>query len=215
MEGIIYKVQPYLESSKLLFTYTPSGKVTLIAKGAQKMTSDLRVLSQYLTRIEFHFEQKAMYALKSAQLLDGFDSIKKDIKVFKDVSYVLELIDKAISENDTHEIIYKHLIHALTQGILKENLIRFSLHMLHYLGYDIPLEADGRVLKGLNITHSTLVYEGDSIPVDVDVTHLIYLLKLKHTTYDTKLHIPEDALNSLKQSLKTFMTYHLNIHIIN
>ena len=36
MEGIIYKIQPYLESSRLLFVYTQQGKMTLLAKGAQK-----------------------------------------------------------------------------------------------------------------------------------------------------------------------------------
>ena len=215
MEGIIYKVQPYLESSKLLYTYTPSGKVTLIARGAQKMTSDLRILSQYLTRIEFIYEKKAMFSLKGGQLIEAFDYIKKDIQLFKDVSYILELIDKAISENETHDVLFKHVIQALTNGNVKENMIRFTLHMLHYLGYDIPLDADGRHLKGFNIVHSKLIYESDNLTVDVNVKHLIWLLKLKHTSYETTLNISDNDLEVIKLSLKTFMSYHLNIQLLN
>ena len=58
IEGLIYKVMPYLESNRLLYTYTPLGKVTLHAKGAQKMTSQLRVASQYLTHIEVDVVKK-------------------------------------------------------------------------------------------------------------------------------------------------------------
>ena len=77
MEGIVYKVQSYLESSKLLFTYTPKGKITLIAKGAQKLNSNDRILGQYLNHISFEeMPGKEMYTLKSAKLIHDFAHIK-------------------------------------------------------------------------------------------------------------------------------------------
>ena len=54
MIGLIYKTQPYQETNRMLFVYTKKGKKTLIARGSQRLSSELRLISQYLNLIEFY-----------------------------------------------------------------------------------------------------------------------------------------------------------------
>lgn len=215
MEGIIYKVLPYLESSKLLFTYTPEGKVTLIAKGALKMTSPIRVLSQYVTHIRFESSKSSMYTLKKPELLESFDAIKNDIKIFKEVAFLCELIDKAVLDDEHHEHIFLMLKQTLYHQNIQENILRSILHMLKYLGYDLSLVADGRPVKGFNIASSSIVYENEQVIANIEMTSLVWLLKLKHTTFETRIDLHESMYYHIKEHLKQYIMYHLHIKINN
>lgn len=215
MEGIIYKVLPYQESSKLLMTYTPKGKITLIAKGAQKIASNQRVMAQYFTWIDFEPSLKSMFTLKDATLIDAFDVIKKDLNLMKEAAFILELIDKCLIEQENDALIFTSLIHALTKGALLENILRFSLHLITILGYDMPLEADGRKIKGFSIPQARMIYQEEDTYCEIQVEDLVWLLKLKHTKYDIILDIPNLTYQRLKHYIKSFILYHMNITTTN
>jgi recombinational DNA repair protein (RecF pathway) len=156
-----------------------------------------------------------MYTLKDAVLIDAFDHIKKDLNVMKEAAFVLELIDKCLIDQEHDRHIFSLLINTLTQGSLLENILRFTLHMLASLGYDLPLEADGRNIKGFNISQARIVYQDEDTFCDIDIEDLVWLLKLKHTKYDIILGIPNMTYQRLKQYLKSFILYHIHTTITN
>ena len=98
MEGIVKGIQSYLENDRLVFLYTPFGEVTLIAKGSQKLTSESRVITQYLNQISFKEEKnKKMYTLKEPKLLNSFSEIKKDYFRVELASIMLDLLNKYVN----------------------------------------------------------------------------------------------------------------------
>ena len=100
IEGLIYKVMPYLESNRLVYTYTPKGKVTLHAKGAQKMTSPLRIAAQYLTHIEVDIYKKhGLIPVSQMKIITDFQNIKTSLIDMKEVALLLELIDLFVEED--------------------------------------------------------------------------------------------------------------------
>src|SRR5690606_5228699 len=148
MEGIIYKVQPYLEHDRLLFVYSPKGKVTLIAKGSQKLTSNSRILSQFLTRITFkETDGKSMYILQDAEMMNDYPSIKRDYNQLEYAASILSMVDSCVSENDDHESIFKDLVEVL-EHFQKELVIAFGFRLGKRLGYPLSLKPDGRIVKG-------------------------------------------------------------------
>ena len=62
--GLIYKTQPYQDNNKLLYVYSNRGKITLVSRGSQRLSSELRIVSQYLTLIEFYDNGKSMQPLE-------------------------------------------------------------------------------------------------------------------------------------------------------
>ena len=213
MEGIVYKVQSYLESSKLLFTYTPKGKITLIAKGAQKLNSNDRILGQYLNHISFEeMPGKEMYTLKSAKLIHDFAHIKNDFEDTKKCASMLEIIDKAIKADENHELIFTMLTRGLSSKNLEYSQLSFALKVLDIIGYGINLEADGRKIKGLSLSEARLIYLNEDLSYDLSLEQTIHLLKLQKMPFEDL-----ESLNLETKSIHTFIKkyyeYHLNIQL--
>lgn len=214
VEGIIYKTQPYLESGKLCYVYTKRGKVTLHAKGAQKMTSPDRVLTQYLTKISFDDHHKDMMTLMNARMIEDYEAIKSSLDSVKMVSVMLAIIDHLVVENMDHVWLYERLEKALHyKDLLSLNQIRFALHFLFHAGYDIHLEGNGQPLKGYHIELGRVIYENESIPIDLNVSLMTRLHELKYTKYDTIITVENETLTRLMSFIKSYIQYHLNYNL--
>ncbi len=215
-EGLIYKVMPYLESNRLLYTYTPLGKVTLHAKGAQKMTSQLRVASQYLTHIEVDVLRKdGLIPVSQIKIINDFQSIKNTYESMSEVALLLELITQCIDEDSDHKSIFQDLITILNSPHLNELSLRFMIRLLQMIGYDLDLNGDGRDVIGFHIPSASLIYMGDAKTSDIAMEDLILLLQLKYTNYDTILKISDTQLKSIKSFLIDYIEYHVHIKIKN
>jgi DNA repair protein RecO (recombination protein O) len=216
IEGLIYKVMPYLESNRLLYTYTPLGKVTLHAKGAQKMTSQLRVASQYLTHIEVDVVKKdGLIPVSQIKIINDFQSIKNTYESMSEVALLLELITQCIDEDAPHKSIFQDLITILNSPHLNELSLRFMIRLLQMIGYDLDLSGDGRDVIGFHIPSASLIYTGDAKTSDIAMEDLILLLQLKYTNYDTILKISDTQLKSIKSFLIDYIEYHVHIKIKN
>jgi len=216
IEGIIYKVMPYLESNRLLYTYTPHGKMTLHARGAQKMTSPLRVASQYFTHIEFDVTKKdGLMPVNQLRILNDFQEMKSSFESLKEVAILLELIQHCVDEDAPHQSIYQELMTVINSSNIRELSLRFIMRLLKVIGYDLNLQGDGREVKGFHLPSARLIYEGDSLPSDISMEELILLLQLKYTNYDTILTISKTHLNSLKTFLMNYIEYHVQIKLKN
>ncbi len=213
MEGIIYKTQSYLENDRLLFLYTPQGKITLIAKGSQKMTSLSRVLGQYLTQIEFkETTNRSMYSLVDGKILNDYQNIKNDYELTQSAAAILYMVDACVSDNEDHQPIYDELVEAL-KYFRQEVVLAFGFRLAKRLGYPLSLKPDGRQVKGFNLEQGSLVYIGENTTVDLDVSLTTILLKLIHLSYDTIEKIESINLLKLKKCLIRYYEHHLDTHL--
>ncbi len=216
MEGMIYRVQPYKENARLLFVYTPKGKVTLIARGSQKMKASSRVIAQYLTRLSFkEYPQKSMYTMVDPKIIDDYHHIKNDYHLTQSAALMLEVIDKFIVEDAPHQAIYESLIIALQTPLINIAALSFCLKILHPLGLNINLKPDGRTIKGISIEKGGLIYQDEEGFIDLDVKAATPLLKLYYLPYN-ELGIYEiDTLNDIKSFIQRYYEYHLQTTLKN
>lgn len=216
MEGIIYRVQPYQEHARLLFTYTPQGKVTLIARGSQKLNASVRVIAQYLTRITFkESKDKSMFTLSEPSLINDYQHIKDDYHQTQSAALMLEIIDKCIVHETFHQAIYDTLNEALEAPDLTLSAIAFSLKMLVPLGVGLDLKPDGRTIKGVSVEKGGLVYENESSPIDLDVKEATPLLKLYYLPYNEHGIYEIDTLKAIKNFIQRYYEYHLQTTLKN
>ena len=185
MEGLIFKVQPYKETSRLLFVFTPVGKVTLVAKGAQKVTDKSRVISQYLTHISFKEQKdKSFYTMQEPKIINEFSILKADYYKTKQAALILEIIDQLMIDDLNYKDIFNDAILALNEKDIKVSSLSFALKVLKPLGYALNLDADGRQIIGLSIEKGGLVYQNEVFPIDLNTKDAIFLLKLYYLPYN-------------------------------
>jgi DNA repair protein RecO (recombination protein O) len=216
IEGITYKVLPYLESNRLVYLYSAQGKVTLHARGAQKMTSDLRIASQYFNHIQADVEIKeGLIPVSRLKILNDFQNIKVSFDTMTSIAWMLEIIDKCVNSDDPHPLIYQALLEMFQYNDVTQQVCRFIIQLLKYIGYDIPLKADGRHVTGFNIAQASLTYQGDTVLSDISMDILILLVQLKHTNYDTILKISSLQIQEIKNFLIAYIEYHVHVKIKN
>ncbi len=216
MEGIIYKIQPYQETSRLLFTYTPKGKVTLLAKGAQKLTQKTRVIGQFLTRVSFDITpNKTFMIFKNPQVINDYKKIKDDFVKTKYAALALEIVDKFMTELEDHQKVYDELVLVLDQEEIHKSVLSFSLKMLKILGYGIDLDADGRVVKGISVEKGGITYENEGYIVDLDTKDAILLLKLYYLPYNEHSDVSDESIHRIEIFISRYYAYHLHTILKN
>lgn len=179
LEGLIYKTQPYLESSKLVWVFTKLGKVTLNARGSQKINSKDRIITQYLTLISFEYKEfKTFMYLSNAKIINDFNKIKVNYNLTKDASMPLELIDRVVFESDYNEKIYNLLIDTLNSSNIKYASLSFALKLLYYIGYGLNLVPEQKEVKGISIHKGGIVYDNENYYVNLNLEESVSIFKL-------------------------------------
>ncbi|MFH1692934.1 MAG: DNA repair protein RecO [Bacillota bacterium] len=215
MEGLIYKVQSYQENARLLFVYTPKGKKTLLAQGAQKINHPNRILAQFLTQIEFKDYDKSFLTLSEGKIINDFTRIKEDFNDTKHAALMLEIIDQLIVDNYHHFEIFQDLISALQTKHLDVSALSFAIKILKPLGYPLDLNADGRKVIGVNIGKGGLVYQNENDIIDLDVKEAIVLLKLNFVPYGDLEPYELETQTKIKEFVLKYYQYHLQTTLKN
>ena len=102
VEGIIIIERAYSETSKLLTILTREyGLINVMAKGAKKLKSELRIVTEKLTYASFNilYKKDKISTLINATIKNPLKNVKKDINKISYVSYILELTEQVAKEH--------------------------------------------------------------------------------------------------------------------
>lgn len=206
--GLIYKTQDYKESSKLLYVYTKYGKVTVVASGVKSYKHEFRVLSQYLTEIEFQYHDKDMFGLSKAKLIDGFDDLKKDYLRLSKQAVMLEIVDHLMTNDLEHDKIYPLLIELLRHPY---GYLIFALKLLFGFGY--RLNFVGEDPTGFSVKNASVTTKKDGVyaDYDLDITSLIATLYFYKT--GDAIQLETHQIKHIEHFIKTFYRYHMEYDI--
>lgn len=138
IEGIVVNERAYGETSKIINLVTKEyGLISLIAKGAKSLKSDLRTSTTKLTYGYFHtnYKENKLSTLISVDIIDNFKNIKKDINKISYATFILDLTEQVIKQNNDSNIL-KICIDALekiNEGY--DSMIITNILELKYLDY--------------------------------------------------------------------------------
>ena len=138
IEGIVINERAYGETSKIIDIITKKyGAISLLAKGSRKLKSDLRSVTSKMTYGYFYFNYKEnkLSNLTSVDIIDNFKEIKKDIEKISYVSFILELTNQVIKQNNDEEIfdICVNAIKKINEGY--DPMVITNILELKYLSY--------------------------------------------------------------------------------
>lgn len=138
--AIILKRSDIGEADRIVTLYTQDqGKITCIAKGVRKLTSSKRSFLEPGNIVQaFLIKTKSMPLMTQARLIKDHSSLRQDLVKIRQLTQVLELIDKLyIEEEDpqlfsmTREVLDYLANSEKTNGHVKRQLEQ----ILIYLGY--------------------------------------------------------------------------------
>ncbi|MFL0267843.1 DNA repair protein RecO [Candidatus Clostridium radicumherbarum] len=126
-KAIVIKSMDLKESDKLLWLFTEKlGKVSAVARGARKSKSKLLPLSLPFCFGEFVlFRGKSMYSINEGEISNSFQSLLNDFESLTYASYLCELIDIALVEEESNRELFKEFISAFY--LLQNNAVDFKL----------------------------------------------------------------------------------------
>lgn len=138
IEGIVINERAYGETSKIIDIITKKyGSISLLAKGSKKLKSDLRSVTAKMTYGYFYFNYKEnkLSTLSSVDIIDNFKEIKKDIEKISYVSFILELTNQVIKQNNDEDIfdICVNAIKKINEGY--DPMVITNILELKYLSY--------------------------------------------------------------------------------
>lgn len=205
-EGIVISVTPYGESSKIINILTKDeGIIGVMAKGAKKIKSPLRIATEKLTLGIFnvYYHKDKLSTLVSADIINPLLNIKTDIVKIGYLTYIVELAGQTAKQNNDKSIysILKSCILKIEEGLnpaIMTNIL--ELKMLDYLGVGIDLD---KCIKCGN-TKNILTISGDEggyICADCRTNEPIYgekTIKMFRLYY----YVDIDSITDLKISLE-------------
>ncbi|NLY46200.1 MAG: DNA repair protein RecO [Tissierella sp.] len=146
-EGIVLRETKYQETSKILSIYTKKmGKISVMAKGANRPKSTLIANTQPFSYNEYQFSQgKSFYYINQADIIDSFYDIRENMDRVIYGFYLLELIEKSMPDEEPNEKIFLllektlRLLSQIEDNYLKL-IVAFELKYISFLGYKPYLE---------------------------------------------------------------------------
>lgn len=114
IEGIVIKETPYSETSKIIQILTEEGVISIMAKGARGLKSNLRIGTTKLIKGVFCINRKPdkLSLLSGVDIQNEYKNIRKDIYKISYATFIVELSEQVMRQNNNPEI-YRILISSL------------------------------------------------------------------------------------------------------
>jgi len=140
--GIILSSKPYRESDKLVTVFTRDlGKKIILAKGAKTFHSKKRGSLEIFSIINFSANENQNFfdVFSEVSSDDNFVLLRSNIKKLSLAYYFVEIVSKAIGEEERNEEVYDLLIKYLYQILYRSDLkvlrLEFVRDLIISLGF--------------------------------------------------------------------------------
>jgi DNA repair protein RecO (recombination protein O) len=140
-EGIVLRRRALGEADRLLTVFSREfGKIALIAKGARRPSSRKAGHLEIFTHLRLVAARgRDLDVLTQVDALDLYPTLRADLDLVGQASYLVELVDRFTVEREAHEGLFNRLVgglEMLDQGRDPHNVIRFfELRLLESVGY--------------------------------------------------------------------------------
>ncbi len=140
------KTQDIKEADKLVWIFTEKlGKLTSVAKGAKRSKSRFLSLTLPFCYADYLlYSGRNLFSISEGSIISSFQELLVDLDSITYASYLCELIDIALPENESNREVFKNLVSALyflKSGAVDKELIAraFEVKLLHHTGYGLNL----------------------------------------------------------------------------
>lgn len=227
VEGIILKITPYGENSKIINIYTKEyGIIGVMCKGAMGIKSKLRSVTERLTYAKYniYYKKDKLSILVSADIINPFKNIKNDILLISYATYLTDLVSQVLKQTNK-KTIYDDLINALIKmdngfnPIVLTNILEVKL--LDYLGVGLNFTScvscgNKKDIVTLSSEKGGLIckncYENERVvPISIiKILNMYYLVDIKSIG---KLNIKDDIIKEINIFLTSYYDDYTGLYL--
>lgn len=227
VEGIVLSETNYSESSKILNVLTKEyGLIGIISKGCRNMKSKLRGVSRKLIYGTFHiyYKKGGLSTLIGVDVINSFSKIVMDLEKVSYASFLLELVNQVVKENDDQEIfdLFKETLLKMEEGfspIVLTNIL--ELKLLDYLGVRPSIDAcsicgSDKAIVTIDSNNGGYVckncYQNEVLVSDktIKMIRLFYYVDIKNIS---KLEVSDRVIKEINQFLDDYYDRYTGIYL--
>ena len=214
VEGIIIDEKPYGETSKILNIITKDkGLIGVLAKGAKRLKSPLRSISERFCYANFNvsYKEDKLSILISADVINPFRNIKRNIEKVSYLNFLSELTSEVMKENSDYRI-YDIYLSAILK--IEENfdpMVITNIVELKYLSFlGVCPKLNGCVVCDNENVVSISAYKGGFVCknhvdndylVNIKTIKMIRMLEYVNISRISKL----DVSDQVKKEINSFL----------
>jgi DNA repair protein RecO (recombination protein O) len=228
-EGIVLAEMKFKETSKIITVYTKElGKISVMAQGAYRPRSQILASTQIFAYCDFQLRKgRNFYYIIQVDLIKSFYSLREDMERLSYGFYLLELIEKALPDEEENEKLFLLLEKGLTiLSKLEKNFAEFvaayELKFISFIGYRPHLNncvVCSNEIYGDKIKFSKRLggivcpncYSSDISAKTINSNLAKSIDKLMYIPLDEleKLMIPDDVLEEIHSILVDYILYNI------
>lgn len=229
-EGVVLSEIRFKDTSKILNIFTKKlGKISVMAKGAYKPKSQLIANTQSFSYNYYIFHKgRSFYYINQGDIIDSFYDIRNSMDRVLLGFYILELVEKAVPDEEPNEKLFLLLIKALEvlskleRGFLKF-IIAFELKYISFLGYRPYLEScvecgDSNLSNNIKFSHihggviCRNCFSSDLTSTNIDLNLRNKINKLLYAPLDKlkDISIRGDDLFKIQDILEKYILYSID-----
>ncbi|WP_028588753.1 DNA repair protein RecO [Paenibacillus massiliensis] len=232
LEGIVIRSMDYGEGNKIITLCTENGaKVGVLVRGAKKPKSRHGALTQPFTYASYvFFRNTGLGTLNSGEILESHHELREDIVKAAYASYVCELLDRVLQEEETGAFWFRQLkacLSAMSEG--KDPLTvtnMYEMKILQAAGYGPQLDACiscGKVLEegpifisprlGGVLCRACRHFDPASLELSPKALKLLRLYSQLDLTRLGNVNISDSTKQEMKQIMRQFMDMQLGLQL--
>jgi len=147
VEAVVLKTKNFGEADRILTIFSKShGKLTVIAKGARRITSRKGPNLEVFNKVSLLLSSGKNFDLVTeASVIDSYEGLRKKLKLVGLAYNICELVDKLTPEKQEAAELYELIVQTLSKlskPLKDKNLIlNFKKYLLEDLGYIVKDES--------------------------------------------------------------------------
>lgn len=227
-KGVVIRQTKYSEADKILTIFTKErGKIQAIAKGSRRPKSPLMGSTEVFCYSEFlMYNGKGLYNVNQGQIIDSFYSLREDIYKLSYATFILELIDSSVVEEEANDILFELLIKTLkTLTDMKDNyrklLLAFQIKYISFIGFrpqlvdcancgsEIKSMVKFDLLEGGVVCDDCFTNDINQLNVSRKLINIMKVLLYAKLEDLEELSIPEVEEKKIEEVLIKYITSHI------
>lgn len=227
VEGIVLSETNYSESSKILNVLTKEyGLIGVISKGCRNIKSKLRGVSRKLLLGKFHiyYKENALSTLINIDVINSFSKTITDLEKISYASFVLELVNQVIKQNDDENIyeLLKQTLIKIEEGynsLILTNIL--ELKLLDFLGVRPNIDScsicgsDKKIVtldaaSGGYICKNCYQNEGLVSEKTIKLIRMFYYVDIKNIT---KLELSQETIKEINRFLDDYYDRYTGLYL--